>query len=58
MERLVDRILRLIGEGRSQVSEHGFRELEEDGIKLSNILSGMANAVIVEEYPDYLENVS
>jgi len=47
------RIRQLVAIGRSRVSDHGFRELREDGIKLGKVLAGLADATVVEDYPDY-----
>lgn len=35
------------------ISEHGYNELADDDIYIKDILSGVKEAVIVEEYPDY-----
>jgi len=53
MKDLGDRIKKLVGEGRSRVSDHGLRELLEDGIKLLDIVESMPVAFVVEAYPDY-----
>ena len=47
------RIRQLVEGGRSRVSEHGFREMKEDGIRVADLLQGLATAEIVEAYPDY-----
>ena len=39
--------------GQIRVSEHGFRQLREDDIDLSGVISGVASAVVVEDYPNY-----
>ncbi|MGN6469012.1 MAG: DUF4258 domain-containing protein [Rhizobiaceae bacterium] len=53
MSSLLPRIRELVGDGKSRVSDHGFRELKEDGISLADILQGLKSAEVVEEYPDY-----
>ncbi len=53
MRETLDRIRQLVANGRSRVSDHGFRELREDGIKLEELLPGLADAMVVEDYPDY-----
>ena len=47
------RIRELVESGRSRVSEHGFRELKEDGISLTELLRGLETAEVVEAHPDY-----
>ena len=34
-------------------SEHGYDELAEDGLTVREVLSGISDAVVVEEYPNY-----
>jgi Domain of unknown function (DUF4258) len=43
----------LVVEGKSRVSEHGFRELREDDISLADLVQSIGSAAVVEEYPDY-----
>jgi hypothetical protein len=47
------RVRELVAGGRSRVSEHGLRELKEDGISLAGVLGSLETAEIIEEYPDY-----
>jgi len=43
----------LIVAGKARVSEHGFRELREDGINLVDLVGSIESASVVEEYPNY-----
>ena len=49
--------LRLIRErveaGKIRVSQHGMQELSDDSIALGAVIAGIANAIVVEDYPDY-----
>jgi hypothetical protein len=47
------RIQELVRMGRVRVSEHGFDELTEDGIKTQDAVRGVAEMVLIEEYPEY-----
>lgn len=46
-------VRQLIRTGSVRVSEHGYDELADDGITVKEVLDGIENAQIVEEYPDY-----
>ena len=46
-------IIDLVDRKEMKVSAHGYDELAEDGILIKDILSSIANAEIVEDYPDY-----
>ncbi len=53
MSELVERVRTLIGAGDIRISEHGFDELAEDGLTAREVLGGIPDAVVIEEYPDY-----
>lgn len=53
MRSLLPKIRELVAAGNSRVSDHGFRELREDDISITDVLAGLKVADVVEEYPDY-----
>ena len=42
----------LIAHGEVRVSLHGYDELAADDIFLSDVMGGVTNAVVIEDYPD------
>jgi hypothetical protein len=47
------RIQRLIQRGEVQISDHGYDELAADGILVRDVMATVADAIVVEDYPDY-----
>jgi len=48
-----EQICRLIGQGQILISAHGYDELANDNLTVREIVAGVADAVVIEEYPDY-----
>jgi hypothetical protein len=46
-------ILKLIQDREIVVSNHGYDELAEDNLTVREIIFGVSNAVVVEDYPVY-----
>ncbi|MBY0266645.1 MAG: DUF4258 domain-containing protein [Burkholderiales bacterium] len=36
-----------------RISEHGYDELAEDGLTVTEVLGGITDAQVIEDYPDY-----
>lgn len=53
MDPFLSRIITLVRGGEMLVSRHGYRELASDVILLQDIIDGVGEAAVVEEYPDY-----
>lgn len=41
--------------GRIRVSQHAMLELSDYNIDLNDVVAGLANAIVVEDYPDYVK---
>ncbi len=48
-----ERVLELVGQRQVRISNHGYDELADDGIFVRDILSGVADGIVVEDYADY-----
>jgi len=46
-------ILNLVQRGEIMVSEHGYEEIAADDIRVRDIVPGVPNAEVVEDYPGY-----
>ncbi len=53
MSELLERIRTLLSAGDVRVSEHGYDELADDNLKVRDVIAGVRQAAVVEEYPDY-----
>lgn len=53
MSSTLEVIRGLVAVGELRISEHGYDELSEDGIRIRDVLAGLSNAVVVEDYPTF-----
>ena len=53
MSETLDRVKRLVGEGAARVSDHGYDELSADGLLAREVIGGVPEAILIEDYPDY-----
>ncbi len=51
--RTLDAVKLLVLDGEIRVSAHEYDEIAEDGIKVREIIEGLENAIVVEDYPQY-----
>jgi len=53
MSSTFERVRDLVALGEVRVSEHGYDELAADSLLAREIVEGVADAAVVEDYPDY-----
>ena len=49
----LDLVRRLIAAGDVRISEHGYDELVEDDILVRDLIDGIGDATVVEDYPSF-----
>jgi hypothetical protein len=47
------KILDLVQRGNVRISEHGYDELAADGIAVRDIMGGIQEALVLQDYPEY-----
>ena len=55
MGQTLQLIRQLVARGEIRISEHGYDELSADNISVRDLLHGVADAVMVEDYPEYFK---
>jgi hypothetical protein len=58
MSEILRRIQALVLGGDVRVSDHGYDELDEDGILAADALDGIASAELIEDYPNRVRGPS
>src|SRR5437870_1322800 len=53
MSQTLGRVQRLVLAGHVKISEHGYDELAADGLSATEVVDGLANAEVIEDYPDF-----
>jgi hypothetical protein len=53
MSSTLRQICKLVNNGEFRISDHGYDELAEDGILVGEVISALAEAQVVEDYPNY-----
>ena len=53
MSETLGQIIRLTQQGNVKISDHGYDEIAADGLYARDVLASVADAIVVEDYPDY-----
>ena len=49
----LDTVKQLVRKGEVRVSAHGYDEIAADGIRVRDVIEGVEDAIVVEDYPHY-----
>lgn len=58
MKNTFERIKQLVLSGDVKISEHGYDELMNDDLTVREIVSGLKESILVEDYPDFPKGAS
>jgi hypothetical protein len=53
MSQTLQSILDLVARQEAVIADHGYDELAADGILVQEIITGVSEATVIEEYPTY-----
>jgi hypothetical protein len=53
MSQTLRLVIDLVARQEVMISEHGYGELSEDDIPVRDVVAGVRDAVVVEDYPEY-----
>ncbi|GBE06006.1 MAG TPA: DUF4258 domain-containing protein [Nitrospirae bacterium] len=53
MSKTFEKIIELIDKGEIRISNHGYNELAEDGLLVKDVMIGIKEGKVIEDYPDY-----
>jgi hypothetical protein len=53
MSQVFQQILEPIKRGEVRISAHGYDELAEDDILVRDVMAGVSEASVIEDYPEY-----
>jgi hypothetical protein len=53
MSETFDKVCVLVERGEVQVSDHGYDEMSDEDILVREVLAGVSEGIVVEDYPTY-----
>ena len=53
MSKTQELVKALLARGEVRISEHGYDELAQDGVFVRDLVDGLTNAELLEDYPDF-----
>jgi len=53
MSKTFEIVLQLVRQNKILISDHGYDELAADDIFINDIIQGIKNGIVVEDYPNF-----
>ena len=53
MSQTLQYVINLVTRQDVMISDHGYEEFAADGILVTDVIAGVTDAVVVEDYPEY-----
>ena len=53
MNAFLNQVRSLVATGKFEITGHALSELNNDNLLVQDVISGVAEAIVVESYPDY-----
>ena len=53
MSEVFERIKDLVKRGSVRISDHGYDELADDNLSVAEVLAGVVDALVIEDYPAF-----
>jgi len=53
MSQTLQTVIALVARRDVKISDHGYSELAQDGILAREVIAGVSEAVVLEDYPDF-----
>ena len=53
LSEFIEKLRLLVSAGDVRISEHGYDELAEDGLTAKEVIDGIVDAQVIEDYPSY-----
>lgn len=53
MSETFDKVCALVERGEVKVSDHGYNEMSDEDILARDVLAGVSEGIVVEDYPTY-----
>jgi len=53
MSGTLEQLKALVTKGEVRISDHGYDELAADNLSVRNVVSGLTDAELLEDYPDF-----